>query len=76
MASPHVAAAAALMLQKNPALTQTQVETILKTTALTIPAGFGGDIYITGFFEDIQIWGTNATGAGLIQVDAAIAATP
>jgi subtilisin family serine protease len=81
MSAPHTTAAAALMLEKNPALTQAQVESILKSTALPIPAGFGGDLRITGFFDtggivDPQIWGADATGSGLIQVDAAIAATP
>ncbi len=76
MAAPHVTGTAALMLEKNPTLTQGQVEMYLKNTALAIPPGFGGDVQITGFFEDIQIWGANATGAGLIQADAAVAATP
>lgn len=76
MAAPHVTAAAALMLEKNPALTQAQVESILKSTALPIPPGFGGDVLITDSFNDLQVWGPDATGTGLIQVDAAIAATP
>ena len=76
MAAPHVAAAAALMLEKNPTLTQAQVETILKATALPIPPGTGGDIQITSGFTDMQVWGADATGTGLIQVDAAILATP
>jgi len=71
-----VAATAALMLEKNPALTQAQVESILKSTALPIPPGSGGDIQITGGFADMQVWGANATGSGLIQADAAVAATP
>jgi subtilisin family serine protease len=76
MAAPHVAATAALMLEKNAALTQAQVESILKSTARPIPPGFGGDIQITVNFTDPQEWGANATGAGLIQADDAIAATP
>ena len=76
MASPHTAAVAALMLEKNPSLTQAQVEAILKATALPIPPGFGGDVNITGNFTDPQVWGANATGSGLVQADAAIAATP
>jgi subtilisin family serine protease len=76
MAAPHVAATAALMLEKNPSLMQAQVESILKSTAMPIPAGFGGDIQITGNFTDIQEWDTNATGAGLIQADEAVDATP
>jgi subtilisin family serine protease len=76
MAAPHVTATAALMLEKNPALTQAQVESILKATALPIPPGAGGDIQITGGFADPQIWGSDATGAGLIQADEAVNATP
>ena len=42
MASPHVAGLVALMAEKNPALTSTEAETILESTALEI-AGFGFD---------------------------------
>jgi subtilisin family serine protease len=76
MAAPHVTATAALMLEKNPSLTQGQVESILKSTAQPIDAGEGGDFNITLGFTDPQIWGTDATGAGLIQADLAVAATP
>jgi len=73
MASPHVAAVAALMLEKNPSLTQGQVENILKSTTLPIPPGSGGNFFV---FEFAQTWGADATGTGLVQADAAIAATP
>lgn len=76
MASPHTAAVAALMLEKNGTLMQAQVESILKSTALPIPAGFGGDLQATDGFTDPQVWSTDATGSGLIQADGAIAATP
>jgi subtilisin family serine protease len=82
MSAPHVSATAALMLEKDPALTQAQVESILKTTAIPIPPGFGGDIQIIGGFNaagepvDPQVWGADATGAGLIQADEAVDATP
>jgi subtilisin family serine protease len=76
MAAPHVTATAAMMLEKNPALTQGEVESILKSSALPFPPGFGGDIQITVNFTDLQIWGSNATGAGLIQADEAISLTP
>jgi subtilisin family serine protease len=76
MATPHVAATAALMLEKNPAISQSQVETILKSTAIPIPPGSGGDPQITVNFTDLQVWGSNATGAGLIQSDAAVNAVP
>ena len=38
MATPHVAATAALMIAKNPALTPDQVESLLKSTARAFPA--------------------------------------
>lgn len=75
MASPHVAGLAALMLQKNSALTQATVESILKSSALFIPPGAltvndgsGGTQTFT--------WGADATGRGLVQTNAALAATP
>ena len=71
MASPHVAAVAALMLEKNPALSQASVENILKTTTIPIPPGTGFSV-ATG----VNTWGADATGTGLIQADLAIGATP
>lgn len=76
MAAPHVAATAALMLEKNPALSQADAESILKDTATPIPPGGGGDFRITQGLTDLQLRGADATGAGLAQVDAAVAATP
>jgi len=77
MATPHVSAVAALMLEKNPTLNQAQVENIIKTTALPIPAGSMTvwDLVPTqGWYT--YSWGSDATGAGLIQADAAVAAVP
>lgn len=82
MATPHVASVAALILQKNPALTQADVEAILKTTALAMPAAdsraifdFAAPAVITW---DTDCGGTpcDAVGTGVIQADAAIGATP
>ena len=73
MATPHVAAAAAMMLEVDPTLTQAQIENILTSTAIPIPPGMAGDVQV-GFLS--QTWGTNATGAGLLQVDEAIGAIP
>ena len=77
MATPHVASLAALIMQKNPALTQAQVEAILKATALPIPAGSATvfDISPTQAYYTYS-WGDDATGSGLVQADAALAAVP
>ncbi len=86
MATPHVASAAALLLQKNPTLNQAQVESILKATALTIPSSGSRAIWNNTAPATIS-WGTTCTtttgtvacdpvGSGLIQLDAAIAAVP
>ena len=77
MSTPHVSGIVALMLQKDPTLTQPFVEDILKGTATSLPSstlGYpfafnyvrwpSGDIY--GFQ-----WGADAIGAGLVQADAA-----
>lgn len=84
MAAPHVTATAALMLEKNGGLTQSQIETILESTAA--PMGAGSAQVWDPFHVDADgnpdpsfvtfSWGADATGAGLLQVDAAIAATP
>jgi len=73
MASPHVAGLVALMLEKNPALTAAQVETILEMTALWIPAGSASVNDGSGQTVEIS-WGSNATGSGLALADAALAA--
>jgi subtilisin family serine protease len=87
MSSPHVASVAALMLQKNPTLRQAEVEDILKTTALFIEPDTASVINLgdtqTAYFAsepspvfDSIAWGTNATGAGLLDAEAALLATP
>jgi subtilisin family serine protease len=76
MATPHVSAIAAQMLEKDPTLTQTDVESIMKSTALPIPPGSMTvwDLVPTqGWYT--YSWGADATGAGLIQADAAVAAS-
>lgn len=84
MSAPHVTSLAALMLQKNPSLTQAQVESILKATALAIPPADSRSVFDFGAWATIG-WDTacdpygvpcDAVGAGLIQADAALAATP
>lgn len=71
MATPHVTGIVALMLQKNPNLNQTQVEEILKTTALPIPEG-SASVYDFDHWAEFS-WYSNATGAGLVQADEALA---
>ncbi len=94
-ACPHIAGVAALMLQKNPTLTQAQIETILESTAMPLSPGCRDTRF--GFwahpgsppwptarnnFQGMFVapittcWEDNATGAGLLQADAALAATP
>jgi subtilisin family serine protease len=82
MATPHVASAAALILSKNPTRTQAQIESTLKATALAIPASGSQNIFDFDHFATMS-WDTDcngtpcdAVGAGLIQVDDALAATP
>jgi hypothetical protein len=69
------------MLDKNPTLDQEQVETILKSTALPIPPSSMTvfDLY-DWTKEELALdpnfytynWGTDATGAGLVQADGAL----
>lgn len=83
MATPHVASVAALMLQKNPNLAQAQVESILKSTALAMPASGARTIFDFDTPDVTISWDTDcsgtvcdAVGAGVIQTDAAVATTP
>ena len=74
MATPHVSSVVALMLEKNPTLDQSAVEYILKSTALKIPAGSMTvyDYGPVGWGWYTYKWKVDATGAGLVQADAAI----
>jgi len=80
MACPHVAGTAALMLEKNSALVQNEVEDILINTALDI-TWQEAEIWTPGCRYDPSpcytiTWKDDAEGAGLIQADDAITATP
>lgn len=77
MATPHVAGIIAQMLEKNPSLEQSDVETILKTTALPIPPG-SATVFDLSPVQDwyTYSWDSDATGAGLVQADDAVAAVP
>ena len=82
MATPHVAALAAMMLQKNPDLTQGQVESRLRDTALPMPSAGSRSIFDISVPSTV-VWGTacgdmvcDPVGAGVVRADAALAATP
>ncbi|MHA2244748.1 MAG: S8 family peptidase [Candidatus Hodarchaeales archaeon] len=77
MATPHVSAVAALMLEKNPNLVQSDIEKILKDTTLRIDNK--GVMTIVdalnyGWDWTTVSWNRDATGAGLIQADKAVSA--
>jgi subtilisin family serine protease len=83
--SPLVAGAAALLLEKNPTLRQHQVEAILKGSAHPLErAGervdvldpFAGGILTFSWDTDCGGLLCDPVGAGLVQVDDALAATP
>ena len=84
MATPHVASAAALLLEKDPTLTQSEIESILQDTALRLSAG---SRQIWDFFDDDAdnnfvpafdtiSWGSDAVGSGVLQLDAALNSLP
>jgi subtilisin family serine protease len=77
MAAPHVTGTVALMLQKNPGLTESQAESIIEGSAVSMGAGCRSVILVPRGTTPEQIcWGANATGAGLLDAPAAVAATP
>jgi len=88
MSTPHVSATAAMMLQKNPSLTQAKVESILKSTALPVRSSGSKVIWDRGLA--VPAWSTvswdtkcsdgtttqscDPVGSGLLQAKAALAA--
>ena len=75
MASPHVAGIVALMAQKRPGISAARVESILNLTAIPLPADSRTVYGPTGVTEVIS-WDDDATGAGLVDAAAALAAIP
>jgi subtilisin family serine protease len=88
MASPHVAGTAALLAEKRGArLTQSEMESLIESTAALPPltyansAGWpGATSPFMGVYVDVgptsyywTQWGNNAVGEGFLQVDAAVA---
>lgn len=74
MASPHVAGIVALMVEKKPALTATEAEAILEAAAIPLAPGCRYVTEPTGLAV-YTCWEADATGAGLITADAALALT-
>jgi subtilisin family serine protease len=81
-ATPHASGVVALMLQKNPSLTQADVESRLKGSTTALPTSVTPYPFAYGYVRwpsgDIYtfLWSADATGEGIVQADAAIAATP
>ncbi len=75
MSSPHVAGIVALMVEKNASLTAATAEGILETSAIPLPAGCRDVLEPSGVLV-AMCWEADATGAGLVAADAALAATP
>jgi subtilisin family serine protease len=83
MATPHVAGVAALMLQADPGLSPSAVESFLRNTADPIPFSGTRDVVDPNLGELVSVpWGDDsdgldAVGYGLVQADAAVeAVTP
>ena len=76
MAAPHVTGTVALMLEENPALTQAQAEATLESTAIPLAAGCRDVLPAVGAEPAEICWGADATGSGLLDAQAAVAATP
>jgi subtilisin family serine protease len=79
MASPHVAGIAALMMQKNGTLTQSQVENLLESSAIPLAPAVAPNCPTVAQPSGPALqfcWGADATGAGLATADTALAATP
>ena len=74
MASPHVAGIVALMAQKNPGLKPAQAEAALEAGAIYLAPG-SRTIYNPDGSEAVVSWGADATGAGLVMADRALAET-
>ena len=75
MASPHVAGIAALMVDQDPSLTQSDIETKLEASAIYLAPGCR--TVNDGYGANVQYcWGANATGAGLATADGALTQIP
>ncbi len=75
MSSPHVAGTVALMAQKKNALTASEAETILESSAIYLAPGCLTVRQPSGVSLEF-CWEADATGAGLLDALAALAAIP
>ena len=76
MAAPHVSGLVALMAQKYPGLTQTETETILESTAVQLVAPRCTEVRPAPGAKPAEVcWGSDATGAGLVNAVDALEAT-
>jgi len=71
MATPHVTGIVALMCQKKPSLTAAAAESILKSTAIALPPG-SRTVALPDGTTEVQSWGSDATGSGMVTADAAL----
>ena len=71
MASPHVAGVVALMAQKDHGLTPALAESTLEGTAIPLPPG-NLDVHNPGGSITNYSWGADATGAGIVNAQAAL----
>jgi subtilisin family serine protease len=71
-ATPHVTGAAALLAQQSPGIGQAAVETRLKTTATPLAAGCRMVVPLPGVPAENVCWAVDATGAGILDLKAAL----
>lgn len=74
MATPHVSGVVALLAEKDPAITAPQAEQVLESTALPLAPGCRSVLASFGGPTVQYCWGSDATGAGIVRADQALAA--
>jgi subtilisin family serine protease len=72
MASPHIAGIVALMAQKKPSLGAAEAESALEASAIYLAPG-SRTVVDPNVGPIVFSWGADATGAGLVTADAALA---
>jgi len=77
MATPHIASVCAMIVQKHPTWNQAQVEAAIKGTATPLPTAIPPYPFAYNYVRWTNgaiyafLWAADATGAGIIQADAA-----